>query len=154
MSYHTPTEHHPEFQLYVGGLLFWRDEVLLIRKQKPDFMKGKLNGIGGKIEPRESARSAMIREFNEETGLNIWEWTHFAKFEGRNFAIYWFKSVYPSQGPRPESLDPEIEKTEWVKVRDVGYANPMSNLLWLIHMAHADRGDNFPYHVRERYDAT
>ena len=45
--------------------------VLLIEKQHgPSFNIGKWNGIGGKIEPGESARGAMAREFKEECGIH------------------------------------------------------------------------------------
>lgn len=48
--------------------------VLLIKKSKPDWQKGKLNGIGGKIGDHpefcnETALQAMVREFHEETGV-------------------------------------------------------------------------------------
>lgn len=145
-----PTEHHPEFQRYVAGLYFWKSQVLLIRKEKPAFMKGKLNGIGGKMEDRESPLSSMIREFEEETGLHVFDWKHFATLQGRNFEVEWFKSEADYMLPRPVSLDPEIEKTEWINIHDVQYTDRMNNLSWLVQMAHADRGDNFPYLVKER----
>jgi hypothetical protein len=50
------------------------DNVLLIRKAKPDWQRGLLNGIGGKVEVRngfiETINEATIREFKEETGLD------------------------------------------------------------------------------------
>jgi 8-oxo-dGTP diphosphatase len=56
---------------YVLGFAFNTigDKVALIRKNKPDWQKGFLNGIGGKIEKDESKRSAMVREFEEECGI-------------------------------------------------------------------------------------
>lgn len=48
-------------------------KVLLIEKNRPAFQKGKLNGIGGKIEEGETIHSAMVREFKEETGLETRE---------------------------------------------------------------------------------
>lgn len=44
-------------------------EVILILKNKPDYQKGKLNGIGGKIEPNEGPLEAMRREYEEEAGV-------------------------------------------------------------------------------------
>lgn len=66
----------------VVGFLFddTGDNVLLIRKNRPDWMAGRLNGIGGKVESGESPESAMYREFWEETGVTIaWPgWTGYA----------------------------------------------------------------------------
>jgi 8-oxo-dGTP diphosphatase len=58
---------------YVCSFLFSPDRrrVLLIRKNRPAWQAGKLNGIGGKIEPGETPREAARREFREETGLDL-----------------------------------------------------------------------------------
>lgn len=55
---------------YVLGFVFDKaDNVLLVQKTKPAWQAGKLNGVGGKIEPwDESGCEAMRREFREETG--------------------------------------------------------------------------------------
>lgn len=72
---------------------------LLIRKTHPEWQKGKLNGIGGKIEKKEKLTSngivdhwlletpfeAMIREFHEETGITTtrerWHCFHIKQLE-------------------------------------------------------------------------
>lgn len=57
---------------YVLGFSFSKDkkEIILIEKQKPDWQKGKLNGIGGKVELTDkNVYDAMVREFKEETGV-------------------------------------------------------------------------------------
>tara|TARA_B100000700_G_scaffold331796_1_gene468920 strand:- start:28939 stop:29340 length:402 start_codon:yes stop_codon:yes gene_type:complete len=58
-------------QKYVLGFAFNNDltHVVLIKKNRPDFLKNKLNGVGGKIEPNENIEEAMVREFKEETGI-------------------------------------------------------------------------------------
>jgi 8-oxo-dGTP pyrophosphatase MutT (NUDIX family) len=43
--------------------------TLLIRKSKPDWQKGKLNLVGGKIEPGERVEEAAQRELSEESML-------------------------------------------------------------------------------------
>lgn len=43
--------------------------VALIQKARPDWQKGKFNGLGGKVRPGESPAAAMTREFYEESGL-------------------------------------------------------------------------------------
>jgi len=56
---------------YVIGFVFDdKDRVVLIRKNRPDYLAGKLNGVGGKIEPTDRMPvDAMVREFDEETGV-------------------------------------------------------------------------------------
>lgn len=50
-------------QEYVVGLLFdpHRKYICLIQKNRPDFQRGFLNGVGGKIENGEWPLQAMIR---------------------------------------------------------------------------------------------
>lgn len=43
--------------------------VLLVRKARTDF-KGKLNGVGGRVEPGEDPYEGALREIYEETGLS------------------------------------------------------------------------------------
>jgi 8-oxo-dGTP diphosphatase len=62
---------------YVCGFLFNEalDEVLLIQKERPEWQRGRLNGIGGKIEEFDKSNiDAMTREFKEEAGLTISDW--------------------------------------------------------------------------------
>lgn len=58
-----------------------RQEVLLIEKNRPTWQAGKFNGIGGKLEGEESALEAMIRECQEETGLEEIAWDMVGKME-------------------------------------------------------------------------
>lgn len=58
---------------YVLGFAFTLDKerVALIQKERPEWQKGRYNGIGGKCEPLEVPSDAMEREFMEETGVRI-----------------------------------------------------------------------------------
>lgn len=87
---------------YVVGFAFSRnrENLVLIEKQRPEWQKGFLNGVGGKVEKEDlSIFEAMKREFEEETGVKTFEkdWTHFATmtFEddimGSSAIIYCFK---------------------------------------------------------------
>ncbi len=68
---------------YVLGFAFdaQRETVILIEKNRPAWQKGKLNGVGGKIDPEDLTEyHAMAREFKEETGVETSpdEWEKFA----------------------------------------------------------------------------
>ena len=52
---------------------FNASSILLIKKERPTWQKGLLNGVGGKIEAGENPMEAMNRECKEETGL-ILDW--------------------------------------------------------------------------------
>lgn len=66
---------------YVLGFAFSSDlnSLVLIHKNKPDWQKGKLNGIGGSVEAHEPAKAAMQREFAEEAGVMMPVWDHFGQ---------------------------------------------------------------------------
>ncbi len=61
---------------YVAGFVFDTSGryVLLIRKNRPEWQAGKLNGVGGKVESCETDAAAMRREGVEETGLANLDW--------------------------------------------------------------------------------
>lgn len=79
---------------YVVGLAFnaTGDYVALIKKNKPAWQAGCLNGIGGKIEGRETPMDAMIREFQEEAGVitTRMDWRRFGQMEGPLFVVDMF----------------------------------------------------------------
>ena len=58
-----------------------RKVVLLIKKNKPTWQAGKLNGIGGHIEEGEDSLEAMRREMQEEAGITVDDWVLFCKME-------------------------------------------------------------------------
>lgn len=74
-------------------------QCLLILKSKPEWQKGKLNLVGGKIEPGETVQQAAKRELFEESGLNgenfvvkgclVGDHAHDEKFDSNGW-IVWF----------------------------------------------------------------
>lgn len=61
---------------YVLAFIFSADlnQVLLIRKSRPDWQEGRWNGLGGKIEQGEDVMAAARREVAEESGLQVTNW--------------------------------------------------------------------------------
>lgn len=54
---------------YSLGIAVSENNVVLIKKTKPEMQKDKLNFVGGKVEPGEIPIDCMVREFWEETGV-------------------------------------------------------------------------------------
>ena len=85
-------DYKGRYTKYVVGFLFNEGllEVLLIRKLKPLWQRGKLNGVGGKILPTESPLEAIRREFSEETGVRPPTWLpfHYERYVGGNEVWY------------------------------------------------------------------
>jgi 8-oxo-dGTP diphosphatase len=54
------------------------NDVVLIKKNRPNWQKGKLNGVGGLVRENENVKQAMIREFKEETAIEHELWDRFA----------------------------------------------------------------------------
>jgi 8-oxo-dGTP diphosphatase len=79
-------------KLYVVGFAFEGNKVALIRKTHPEWQAGLLNGIGGHIEKNESPMKAMIREFEEETGLKVEDWEQFCCMEFNDAIVFFFRA--------------------------------------------------------------
>ncbi len=76
-------------QKYCLGFFYYNDCVLLIEKLKPEWQVGCLNGIGDHIEENETPEEAMIREFKEETSLDLdIEWNFKGMIYGNDYEVY------------------------------------------------------------------
>lgn len=122
------------------------ERVVLIRKLKPSWQAGKLNGVGGKIEDAEDRPvQAMVREFKEEAGVDTEEgdWTpfHLAMFRDPtglpSANIYFFKMFSDEVYAAAQT----VEKETIVKVPfeyamcDPSDASIVPNLRWLLPLA-------------------
>ncbi len=131
---------------YVLGFLFDknREQVLLIKKNRPEWQYGLLNGIGGKVEDNELPIDAMCREFSEETDYEIpTVWYNFGKLSGEGFEISLFSATTSNNlkeiGPKTD------EKLQVCKVKNLP-KNTITNLHWIIPMASKD---NQIYNIQE-----
>ena len=132
---------------YVLGFAFGHEfygtkKVLLIRKTKPDWMAGMVNGIGGKIEENETSLAAMVREFKEERGIETGEghWTHFARLVIPGGHVDCFTTQLMWNEFKMGATKTEEEVVQ-VAVQDVWSFMPMRNLAWLVPMAEAACAD-------------
>jgi 8-oxo-dGTP diphosphatase len=120
-----------ERQEYVVGFLFNEDKsrVLLIRKNRPEWMAGQLNGVGGKIELGESPLSAMEREFWEEAGLVGLRWNEIGVLVSPRSRIFVFEATGEPDQATTQTDEPLV-------VFDVvnlsGASDLLPNLRWIL----------------------
>jgi 8-oxo-dGTP pyrophosphatase MutT (NUDIX family) len=147
----------PNFKAYVLGFAFSenREQVVLIEKLRPEWQRGFHNGVGGKIESTDkSSVAAMVREFEEETGLitteSDWERFGIMRFQddvmGGEAAVILFR-MFSSAIYNCRTVEQEkIQIFNVFSVENFGNfpglkdANILSNLSTLIPMA---RDTNF-----------
>ena len=107
--------------------------VVLIKKARPEYLAGKWNGVGGKVEKHESESLAMAREFQEETGVmtepSLWE--KFANLQNQDYTVNFFRmtsKLYQTVGSMTD---------EWVSVYHINSLPEatVTNVRWLIPMA-------------------
>lgn len=118
---------------YVLGFIFNSDysEVLLIQKNRPDWQKGKLNGIGGHLEEGENARSAVSREVHEESSLLILSdnWSYVIDAEWENGEMSVFTVRYEKDMKDAKSMTDEV--VGWFDLFQLP-ENVIPNLQWMI----------------------
>jgi 8-oxo-dGTP diphosphatase len=137
---------------YVLGFMIRGDgsSVVLIRKNKPQWQAGLLNGVGGKIEPGETPHAAMIREFREETGVDTsgCEWRQYCELAGGDFEVYCFAA----RDTRAWEAATSVEAERIIKARpdELSRMACVSNLHWLIALALDENGGR-PFDVCVRY---
>lgn len=119
------------------GFLFWRDEVLLVRRARPVWQFNVPTGLETKVRPGETVWGAMDRALQEKsgravTGLN-WSW--YVTLSHRDGSVKVLFATAPSEQPRPHvtSQDP-TEPFEWVGHLALP-TDVQPNLRWLIPMA-------------------
>jgi 8-oxo-dGTP diphosphatase len=121
---------------YVLGFMFSseKERVVLIKKTKPEWQAGFLNGIGGKIEEGESPIDAMVREFHEEADVITYNWTPFAVMTNSQFTVHCFKTTTVIIDEVKSKTEEEVVVV-FVDEIGIGLHTVIPNLHWLIPMA-------------------
>ena len=119
-------------QDYVCGFLFDpdRSRVLLIRKRRPAWQAGRLNGVGGKVEPGETFHEAIRREFREEAGLDVADWQEVVVLTGPDWRGHFFRAFGHPEAARAVT-------DEALEVHPVAALPPdvIPNLRWIVPLA-------------------
>lgn len=121
---------------YVCGFLFDVNinRVILIWKEKPAWQKGKLNGVGGKIENGETPIQAMRREFKEETGIAKKNWMSLISLSGDDWVCHFFYAI-DSDDEFEYAETMEREEIAKIEIEELYQYDHILNLSWLIPMA-------------------
>lgn len=112
--------------LHTTWMLLRRGDEVLLGLKKRGFGKGRLNGVGGKVEPGETLEQTAIRETEEEIGVKV---TRMERVVEIAFDNLYYKGV-PERNVmygfiatewegEPQETD-EI-KPEWIKISDLDY---------------------------------
>ena len=112
---------------YVLGFMFTEDleNVLLIKKLKPKWQSGKLNGVGGKIEDNDSSDEwAMYTEDHD--------WKKFLVLKGRDWECLVYRAI---SDKAYKYVRMEQEEPVLFKVKDILASNVLPNVKWIIPMA-------------------
>lgn len=111
---------------YVLILCHDKDQILVVRKNRPDWMAGRVNLIGGKIELNETVTEAVRRECSEEVGYTPDSVAIVGEVRDEDYIIYCavIEEKYFVPKPRPE----ETEEFFWVRLDSLKNYNIMPNL--------------------------
>jgi 8-oxo-dGTP diphosphatase len=122
---------------YVVGFMLdpTLSKVVLIRKAKPEWQAGLLNGVGGKIGdniPNETPEQAIHREFKEEAGLEGLDWKPYLTLRTPHSELYFFRAI----GNVHKAYSASDEDVSVYDIHDVmDRCDTIPNLRWCIQMA-------------------
>lgn len=120
---------------YVAGFLFSNSGawVALIEKERPEWQRGYLNGVGGKVEEGERPDEAMAREFKEETGVdtNPSDWECFLILRGEWGSVCFFRHFSLKKLLKVSSLTDERVAIYSMQTT----SKTLPNLRWILPLA-------------------
>ena len=123
-------------KLYTLGFIFNTtfERVVLITKNRPEWQKGRLNGVGGKIEENETPDACIVREVREETGYSTEanDWTHVAGLRSLDWHMDVLGIIHHGDEEAIQSLTDE--RVGWYEVAQLPEA-VLSNVPWLVYMS-------------------
>ena len=137
----------------VAGFAFYDDLVFLVQKIRPTWQSGLWNGIGGKAERDETPLQAMVREFQEETGVRIENWDRFCSEIGPGYIVHFFRTTLaPQRGTEKWNYSNDAgERLAWTRISEMHSVHARSqfvgNLHWLVPLARDPRGLHRPVQV-------
>lgn len=141
---------------YVAGFLMNAEDsgsTVLVSKLQPEWQRGLLNGVGGKIEEGEHPYQAMVREFQEETGLLVEDWELMVTLLSGEHTISFFRARRPfaelvALHGRLNDVGEELLLVSCIDAQSRWLVLP--NLRWLLPLAQYRHDNYWPLTVQER----
>ena len=125
---------------YTLGFLFnpEKTKVVLIKKERPTWQAGRLNGIGGHVEKDETSLACMEREFKEEVDYanhRELNWRRYASLISTSFFIDCFAAIGDITSVKSVPLQEEVVILDLDKITVTRTKDLIENVPFLISMA-------------------
>ena len=114
-----------------------------MRRTRPAWQAGRVNALGGRLQPGESAVAAARREGREECGVDVAEWREVLVWEDAEYVMHVMRGVSELALEARTIEDQEVFLADVRALPD----NVIDNLRWLVPLA-LDADVAFPIVVR------
>jgi len=116
-------------------LFLIRDNEILLAMKKRRYGAGKWNGVGGKVDPGESAKDAIIRECQEEIGvtpLNLKPVGRLKFYERDDPNFGHDCHIFIATEWQGKPVETEEMRPQWFNIKDIPYKQMWpDDELWL-----------------------
>ena len=141
---------------YTLGFLFSNDfkKVVLIKKKRPTWQAGRLNGVGGHMEEGERPEFCMYREFHEEIWYNYLSaptWKEYARLDAEDFVVDCFATTGQVDACNART-DEEIVIIDTELIHSMRIYDMVENVPWLVSMAIDFLKDGRPSFATIKYE--
>ncbi len=120
-----------------------RRQVVLMRRTRPAWQAGRVNGLGGALLEGEQVMAAARREVREESGVDVGGWVEVLVWEDAEYRMHVVRAVSELARAARTMEDQEVFLAEVHALP----ANVIGNLRWLVPLA-LDADVRFPLEVR------
>lgn len=115
------------------------EEILIGQRRKGDSNEGKWEFPGGKLQDGESFEKALIREINEELGLQVTEFSLFEEVTYRypmiHVHIQFFYTRMHIEGGLQDNAHEKIQWVEKSKLQDFDFLEANQIVIEKLHQA-------------------